>query len=82
MIACETSNNVNDQFPESRKPISMLKSASKTVIDYKLSRYACYLIVQNTDLIKEAVCKIFRFCEKLFLTIPIGGGDCLRMNDI
>ena len=45
MAACETSNNVNDQFLEFRKLISMPKSVPKTVIDYKLSRYACYLIV-------------------------------------
>ena len=31
----------------------MPKSASKEVIEYELSRYACYLIVQNGDLRKE-----------------------------
>lgn len=48
MLACETSNNnVSDHFPEFRKTIAMPKGASKTVVDYKLSRYACYLIVQT-----------------------------------
>ena len=56
MIACKTSNNkVNDHFPEFRKTIAMPKGASKTVTDYKLSRYACYLIVQNSDPRKEVV---------------------------
>ena len=56
MIACETSNNkVNDHFPEFRKTIAMPKGASKTVTDYKLSRYACYLIVQNANPRKKSV---------------------------
>ena len=56
MITCETSNNsVLDHFPEFRKTIAMPKGASKTVTDYKLSRYACYLIVQNSDPRKEVV---------------------------
>ncbi len=56
MLACETSNNnVSDHFPEFRKTIAMPKGASKTVVDYKLSRYACYLIVQNADPKKKSV---------------------------
>lgn len=34
--------NVDEHFPVKGKTISMPKSASKEVIDYKLSRYACY----------------------------------------
>lgn len=56
MLACETSNNnVSDHFPELRKTIAMPKGASKTVVDYKLSRYACYLIVQNANPKKKSV---------------------------
>jgi DNA-damage-inducible protein D len=33
----------------------MPKSATKQIIDYKLSRYACYLIVQNGDPRKEVI---------------------------
>lgn len=56
MIACETSNNkILDHFPEFRKTIAMPKGASKTVTDYKLSRYACYLIVQNANPRKKSV---------------------------
>ena len=55
-IACEASNNnINDHFPDVRKTIKMPKGAIKTIDDYKLSRYACYLIVQNSDPRKEVV---------------------------
>ena len=33
----------------------MPKNASKIIDDYKLSRYACYLIVQNADSKKEVI---------------------------
>ena len=33
----------------------MPKNASKNIVDYKLSRYACYLIVQNGDSRKEVI---------------------------
>lgn len=56
MIACEASNNnVSDHFPELRKMIKLAKGAQRIVDDYKLSRYACYLIVQNSDPRKEVV---------------------------
>lgn len=38
-----------EHFPEVRKTIEMRKNATKEVLDYELSRYACYLIVQNGD---------------------------------
>ena len=50
MIACETSNNmVIEHFPEFRKPIVGGNGNVQNVIDYYLSRYACYLIVQNAN---------------------------------
>ncbi len=56
MIACETSGNKKiDCFPEVRKPIISGKGRTEYVIDYKLSRYACYLIVQNANPKKESV---------------------------
>ena len=56
MVACEQSNNnINDWFPEVRKPIINGKGRKSFKIDYKLSRYACYLIVQNSDPRKETV---------------------------
>ena len=56
MVACESSNfNVTDQFPEFRKPIIGGKGNVQNVIDYKLTRYACYLIVQNANPRKKSV---------------------------
>ena len=56
MLACKNSGfDVDDHFPEVRKTIEMPKSATKQVIDYRLSRYACYLIVQNGDPRKEII---------------------------
>ena len=50
MLACRNSGfNVSDQFPEVRKLIEHGKGGKRQLIDYKLSRYACYLIVQNGD---------------------------------
>lgn len=56
MIACEASNNkVSEQFPEVRKPIVGGNGNIQNVIDYHLSRYACYLIVQNANPKKKSV---------------------------
>jgi DNA-damage-inducible protein D len=56
MLACKNSGLiVTDYFPDVRKTIQMPKSAVKQVIDYKLTRYACYLIVQNGDPRKEII---------------------------
>ena len=58
MISCELSkNNVNEHFAEISKTIIMPKNAIKKVLDYKLSRYACYLIVQNANPNKEVVAR-------------------------
>ena len=49
-IACDNSSiNTNDHFVEVNKMRDLAKKAKRTVLDYKLSRYACYLIVQNAD---------------------------------
>lgn len=55
MIACKNSgHNIEDDFPEVRKIVDAGISR-KTVIDFELSRYACYLIVQNGDPRKEVI---------------------------
>ncbi|MBQ9071849.1 MAG: DNA damage-inducible protein D [Bacilli bacterium] len=55
-IACELSkNDVFYHFAVYGKTIKMPKNAIKTVEDYKLSRYACYLIVQNGNPNKEVI---------------------------
>lgn len=55
-IACKISQQaVADHFAEVSKTIAMPKGASKKVPDYKLTRYACYLIVMNGDPRKEVI---------------------------
>ena len=56
MIACETSNNnVNNHFPEFRKMVEIGSSTKREIVDYHLSRYACYLVVQNANPRKKSV---------------------------
>ena len=56
IISCEQSKVViNDHFSLKGKTIHMPKGAKKVIVDYKLSRYACYLIVQNANPIKKTV---------------------------
>ena len=55
MIACENSGHESDDdFPEVRKIVDA-GATSKPVTDYELTRYACYLIVQNGDPRKEVI---------------------------
>lgn len=55
-VSCEVSGNaVSDHFAEVGKTIAMPKGATKIVVDYHLSRYACYLIAMNGDPRKEAI---------------------------
>ena len=55
-IACTKSNYmIEDHFSQVGKMIELAKGAKRTILDYKLSRYACYLIVQNADPRKEVV---------------------------
>ena len=56
-ISCNISNNnVNDHFADVGKTVPMPSGAKPKIIeDYKLSRYACYLIVQNSDPRKKTV---------------------------
>ncbi len=55
-IACNNSGyNVNDHFPGVGKMIKIAKGGQRKVLDYKLSRYACYLIAQNADSRKRPI---------------------------
>ena len=55
-IACENSNNaISDHFSQVGKIVEIGSGAKRKQIDFKLSRYACYLIVQNASPNKEVV---------------------------
>ena len=55
-LACENSNlMINDHFTQVGKMVEIGSKTSRNIVDYKLSRYACYLIVQNSDPRKEVV---------------------------
>lgn len=55
-IACNISNNnISEHFAGAGKVLEVGNKAKMNVIDYRLSRYACYLIVQNADSRKNAV---------------------------
>ncbi|ODA43047.1 DNA damage-inducible protein D [Desulfosporosinus sp. BG] len=54
-IACKNSGyDIEDHFAEVSKMVEA-GVASKHVLDFKLTRYACYLIVQNGDPRKEVI---------------------------
>ena len=55
-IACENSNNaVLNHFSQVGKMVEIGSGAKRKQMDFKLSRYACYLIVQNASPNKEVV---------------------------
>ncbi|MCL2591779.1 MAG: DNA damage-inducible protein D [Defluviitaleaceae bacterium] len=57
MLACRNSGfDVFDHFADASKTVAMPSKAKPKIIpDYKLSRYACYLIVQNGNPRKEII---------------------------
>lgn len=55
-LACELSENiVTDHFADVSKMVLIGSNAQRKQNDYELSRYACYLIVQNADPRKKVV---------------------------
>ena len=56
MKNCNNSNyDVSDHFIDANKMIKLAKNARRKIQDYKLSRYACYLIVLNCDPRKKVI---------------------------
>lgn len=54
--ACLNSEiSIIDHFVNADKMVGIGSKTSRSIEDYKLSRYACYLIVQNSDPRKEVV---------------------------
>ena len=55
-VACKKSGqNPDDHFVDVNKTILMPKGAKKDILDFMLTRYACYLIAQNGDPRKEQI---------------------------
>ena len=55
-IACENSKiNSIEHFANVGKLSTRSNNAKVEIVDYKLSRYACYLIVQNADSRKQCI---------------------------
>ena len=55
-LACKNSGfDIDDHFPEVGKMVEIGSNTKRKLIDYELSRYACYLIVQNGDPRKEVI---------------------------
>ena len=53
-IACENSGISNfEHFANVGKTINMPKGTEKTITDYKLTRYACYLIAQSCKYLRR-----------------------------
>ena len=51
MLACRNSGfRIADQFVEVNKLIEHAKGGKRQITDYRLSRYACYLIVQKSSI--------------------------------
>ena len=54
--ACQLSNlNINDHFVGADKMVEIGSKTKRKIEDYKLSRYACYLIAQNGDSRKKMI---------------------------
>ena len=56
IVSCENSGMSRlEHFVGADKTIKMPKGAQKIIVDYKLTRYACYLIAQNGDSRKNVI---------------------------
>ena len=55
-VACENSKHLKyNHFREVMKMVNLGNGTQREILDFKLSRYACYLIAQNGDPRKESI---------------------------
>lgn len=55
-VSCQLSNlNIEDHFVGADKMVEIGSKTKRKIEDYKLSRYACYLIAQNGDSRKKTI---------------------------
>ena len=55
VVCRESKYDIDDHFAKKRKMVDIGSKTKRKVIDYKLSRYACYLIVMNGNPKKEII---------------------------
>ena len=68
--ACKNSKqSVEDHFAQVSEMVEIWSWAKREVEDIQLSRYACYLIIQNADPSKETVA-LWQTIKKLWGTMP------------
>jgi DNA-damage-inducible protein D len=54
--ACSSSGHaISDHFVETNEMVNLGSGAQRSIEDWKLSRYACYLVIQNADPSKPLV---------------------------
>ena len=56
VLSCKNSNNdINEHLVEVTRVLTVGNNSKMKVLDYKLTRYVCYLIAQNGDSKKEVI---------------------------
>lgn len=76
MIACENSgHDIFSDFVEVNKIVEA-GATSKSIKDYELTRYACYLIVQNGDPRKEVIALGQTYFSECWLYGPLWRNGC------
>ena len=58
-LSCKNSGqNIKDHFVEVNKMVKIGSNTKREVLDYELSRYACYLIVQKNKFLLPQIIKL------------------------
>ena len=68
---------INDHFTQVGKMVEVYSKTSRSIVDYKLSKYACYLIIQNSNSRKEVVAfgQIYFAIQTRKCNILVNDGD-------